>query len=222
MPAITTLVDGTIPVAADFNTSLVAINQVVGTTTTITAYTAGDTLYASGTTALSKLAIGAARTILASTGTAPEWTPLILNVNTTAVGNVGGGTDDLITYSLPAATLGANGEGVLIITWGIGANVANAKTVTLAFGATTLISASLVNGEADTWLLAALVFRTGAATQEAIAFKLKGTTTANLDVSRTTPAETLSGAVTIKNTGAATTTDDISQKGQLVMFLNGG
>jgi hypothetical protein len=36
-------------------------------------YTAGDLLYATGTTALSKLGIGAANRVLTSSGTAPQW-----------------------------------------------------------------------------------------------------------------------------------------------------
>lgn len=41
--------------------------------TGLASYTAGDTLYASGTTTLAKLAIGAANTVLTSTGSAPQW-----------------------------------------------------------------------------------------------------------------------------------------------------
>jgi len=222
VPTLITHLDATVPVAADFNSNFTALNQVCGTTTSYTSYTAGDMIYASATTALSKLAIGAARRMLASTGTAPEWVPDILNLSTTSVGNVGGGTDDLITYSLPAAILGTNAEAVLIITWGTGANNANAKTLTLNFGATAILTTSLTTGQADTWVQIAVVARTAAATQEAIAFLLQGGTTTLIDVETTQPAETLSGAVTIKCTGAATTDNDILQRGQLVLFLNGG
>jgi hypothetical protein len=44
--------------------------------TGLASYTAGDLLYASGTTALSKLAIGASGTFLKSTGSAPSWSAL--------------------------------------------------------------------------------------------------------------------------------------------------
>lgn len=44
--------------------------------TNIGSYITGDMLYASGSTTLSKLAIGGAATILASTGTAPQWQSL--------------------------------------------------------------------------------------------------------------------------------------------------
>jgi hypothetical protein len=41
--------------------------------TNITSYTTGDLIYASGTTILSKLAIGSANTVLTSSGSAPQW-----------------------------------------------------------------------------------------------------------------------------------------------------
>lgn len=41
--------------------------------TNITSYTAGDTLYASGSTTLSKLAIGTSTHIMTSSGSAPQW-----------------------------------------------------------------------------------------------------------------------------------------------------
>jgi hypothetical protein len=55
-----TLVDGTVPVAADFNNNFTALNQVCGTTTSYTGYTTGDVIYASSATALAKLGIGKA------------------------------------------------------------------------------------------------------------------------------------------------------------------
>ena len=53
--------------------TLVAANGGTG----YASYTAGDLLYASGTTALSKLGIGSANQILTSSGSAPQWTTQI-------------------------------------------------------------------------------------------------------------------------------------------------
>ena len=54
-----------------------------------TSYTAGDLLYASGTTALSKLAIGTSTYILTSSGSAPQWSDptgiTVGNANNTAI-----------------------------------------------------------------------------------------------------------------------------------------
>lgn len=65
-------------------------------------YTAGDTLYASGSTALSKLAIGTSTYIMTSSGTAPQWT----NPTTISVGTATNATNS--TYATNLAGGGAN------------------------------------------------------------------------------------------------------------------
>lgn len=142
-----------------------------------------------------------------------------LRVDVTAVGNVGGGTDDLISYSLPANTVLDAGRGVRIRAWGTTANNANAKTVTLAFGATTLISTALTASQAGVWDISAVVVRVGGATQVAIATLNQGGATTIVDSESTSPTEDLTAAVAIKCTGAATANDDISQKGLVVEYF---
>jgi hypothetical protein len=67
-------------------------------------YTIGDLLYATGTTALSKLAIGASTYFLTSSGTAPQWTiPSSVTVGTAT--NLAGGLANQIPYQTgPSAT----------------------------------------------------------------------------------------------------------------------
>src|SRR5438876_7941391 len=88
MASMTTLVDGTIPVAADFNGNFSALNNAIGSNTTITSYVTGDTLYASATNTLSKLAIGTVNKVYSITNGIPAWNgaSVVLNVNTTATG----------------------------------------------------------------------------------------------------------------------------------------
>ena len=85
LTAATTPVAGTevLPIVQSSTTKKLAISDLTPGLSTITvakggtnltSYTAGDLLYASGTTALSKLAIGSANQILQSTGSAPQWT----------------------------------------------------------------------------------------------------------------------------------------------------
>ena len=93
--------------------------QVIGWKTTptsaggtgLTSFTAGDTLYYASGTTLSKLAIGASKTIMTSSGTAPQWS--------TSLDTTQGGTGltsytagDLIYYStgttLSKLAIGAN------------------------------------------------------------------------------------------------------------------
>src|SRR3990167_4920785 len=73
MPVMITLVDGTIPVAADFNTNFTNLNSALGASTAITGYTTGDIVYASAANTLSKLAIGSTAQALAVSGGLPAW-----------------------------------------------------------------------------------------------------------------------------------------------------
>ena len=144
-----------------------------------------------------------------------------LNVNTTAVGNVGAGEDDLITYTLPAATLGVDGMGVRVLAWGYTANNANAKTLKLYFGSTLLVSASLTTSSAGRWAAEMIAIRTGATAQLGYPTMVThDATSMTLGAgSPGTPAETLSGAVVIKATGTATANDDIVNSLLLVELI---
>lgn len=142
-----------------------------------------------------------------------------LSVNTTSVGNVGTGEDDLMTYSLPANTLSTNGYHIEIIAWGRFASNANTKRLKGYFGSTALLdSAGLAVNNAD-WSYYATVTRTGAATQTGNANINTSSSllTAYADV--TTPTETLSGAVTVKMTGEGTADNDIIQDGMIIRFF---
>lgn len=144
-----------------------------------------------------------------------------LNLDVTAVGNVGGGTDNLITYSLPANAMANTASGIKIRVWGTYANNANAKTLNLLFGATSISGAiSGVTAQAGTWCIEAIVVRTGAATQDTfIQYTETGTIGQHINLVGTA-AETLSGAITVKCTGAGTNDNDIVQEGMLVEMLN--
>lgn len=68
-----------------------------------TAYTAGDILYATGSAALSKLAIGTNTYILTSSGSAPQWSiPSGITVGTAT--NIAGGTAGAVPYNSGAGT----------------------------------------------------------------------------------------------------------------------
>lgn len=147
------------------------------------------------------------------------------SVTTTAVGNVGSGTDNLMTYSLPAATLSAAGKGVRITAWGTTANNANPKTVTLAFGATTLITTALTVSQAGVWRIVSEVFSTGTDAQQYVAQLNQGGATTLVDVEQGTAAIDDGAAITIKCTGTVTdggggiNNDDIVQEGMIVEHI---
>lgn len=220
MPALTTLVDFTVPVAADFMNNFNVLNQAIGTSTAITSYTTGDMPYASATNTLSKLAIGANKKKVGSTGTAPEWVNDVLTVNTTSTVSTQTAKETLATYSLPAATLATNAEAIEIMAWGTAKATANNKTQTIDFGGTTVASTGAVANNGGVWQLRATIFRTSATAQAAVGSALSATTPA---LSNSTPAETLSGAITINITSTnVTDTDGTTFKGLLVHFVNGG
>jgi hypothetical protein len=164
----------------------------------------------------------------AGTGSGSAQVSGVINVNTTSVGNVGGGTDDLITYSLPANTLSANGKALRITAGGTYNDTTSAGTlqITLLFGGTTLATmtgpAAAVAGH---WRVQAEVIRTGAATQIGMsAITARPTTAATAQsvvTTATAPGETLSGAVTIRcQAVAGVNNNDIVQTFLLVEVLN--
>ena len=144
----------------------------------------------------------------------------VANVNTTAVGNVGVGEDDLITYSLPANALSANGKGIRIRAWGTAANNANAKTVKLYFGTQVILTTALTVSQTDTWKIDATVWRTGASTQDWESSLIEAGTVSLTDIENGTATQTDTAAITIKCTGTATSDNDIVNEGLTVEFLN--
>src|SRR5690606_35997814 len=66
-----------------------------------------------------------------------------LSVNTTNVGNVGSGEDDLMTYSVPANTLNGNGQRITFRATGTLANNADSKRIRVYFGSDTLVDTGI-------------------------------------------------------------------------------
>src|SRR5213594_4106393 len=77
MATLVTLVDGSIPVAADFNSNYTALNAEIrppGTGGTgISTYTTGDIIYASAANTLSRLAAGSTSQVLTMVAGVPAW-----------------------------------------------------------------------------------------------------------------------------------------------------
>ena len=146
-------------------------------------------------------------------------TPRVLDVNVTAVGNVGSGTDNLITYAIPANTFSANGKTVRVKAWGTTANNGNAKTLTFVVGSQTVVSTALTTSIVGQWEIECLIVRTGASTQDIRARTLQGAT-AIIDAELTAGTQTDTAAITIKCTGTATDNDDIVQEGMITELLN--
>jgi hypothetical protein len=139
-----------------------------------------------------------------------------LSSNSTPVGNVGAGEDNLMTYALPANALATDGQTVRVTCWGTTAANANGKVVKAYFGAT---SVTLINGglNAIPWFIQFFIVRTGAATQQLLGvYQSRNGGTADVQVLRATPAETLSNSITLKLTAEATADNDVVQQFMMV------
>ena len=168
---------------------------------------------------------GAAHTLEAWGGDATGSSSFGPQVNTTAVGNVGTGEDNLITYALPANALSYTKRGVRITAWGTTANNSNTKEVKLYFGTVAIITTALTISQAGVWRITAEIFRTGLSAQDYSSQLVQGGATTLLDAEQGSLTQTETAAITIKCTGAVTdggggvNNDDIVQEGLMVEML---
>ena len=133
----------------------------------------------------------------------------VLLSSTTGVGNITTGEDDLMSYTCPASTLGADGDSYEFEFSGSFAATANNKRVRIKYGGTTMLDTTALLINSGNWFCFGRIIRTGAATQR---YYVEFSTDNALLVATAktgTAAETLSGTVTLKATGEATATDDI-------------
>jgi hypothetical protein len=148
----------------------------------------------------------------------------VLSVNTTAVGNVGAGVDDLMSYDLAASKFAANGAGVRIRGWGTAANNATAKNLLLKFGSASLLGTlALTASQVGKWYVDATVFRTGVDGQDFVALVIEsvGTTLAAGKQAELvgTATEDDGAAITIKFQGEGGADNDVVQEGMIVEYL---
>lgn len=137
--------------------------------------------------------------------------------NVVPASNVGTAETDLMTYAMPGATMAVDEDTVRIHAYGNFAANANSKTLKVHFGAT-VVATAVVTANNTGWEIYATVSRTGAATQVAFG-AYNGQATGAL-LTQSTPAATLSGAVTIKITGqSAVGSNDVTCKSFGIEFL---
>lgn len=141
------------------------------------------------------------------------WSPITskLTTLTTPVGNVGTGEDDLMTYSVPTSALASNGQALRVKAAGTFAANANNKRIRLRLGASLLLDSTALAINGGSWVLDALIIRTGASSQSFVAeIKTGNALLLNL-ISAATSAESLASAVTLKLTAEATADNDVVQ-----------
>lgn len=185
----------------------------------------GDLISASAADTPARLAVGTNNFALvadSAQATGLKWVAIdrTLHVNVTAVGNVGIGEDDLMSYTVPVATLGATGDWIEFNAAGTLAASLNNKRIRVRFGATVIFdSGSLAITAATDWSLEGQIIRTGAATQKCFSRLNTSSATLAAYADYSTAAETLSGTVVLKVTGEATADNDVVEETLTVRFL---
>ena len=143
------------------------------------------------------------------------------SVQYAVVGNVGAGVDNMMTYSLPADALNADGNYVRIQGWGKAASNATAKNLLLKFGAASVIGTlALTASQAGTWYVDAYIFRTGSDTQDFIGTVHEGVGTTLAAGKQAiifgTATEDEDAAITIVFQGEGGADNDVTQEAMVV------
>lgn len=121
----------------------------------------------------------------------------------------------MATLSLPPVTLGNPGEVIKFRAWGTGVNNANTKTLKVYFGASTLtftIPASI----AAKWCVDVHIVHVSASVQQMIGTMVTTNASTSNDCQTAAPTEDATTALTVKVTGTATTTGDITMTGLII------
>lgn len=146
----------------------------------------------------------------------------VLSSQYTAVGNVGAGSDTLMTYTLPAATLAADGRRVRIRGTGRMSGSASTKTLVLAVGGAAFVvnTKTTAPTAAMQWACEFELTRMSATTQVLTGWGSVGSDFQS--VLRVLPVETLANAVAITfyGTDSGAVNDAIQQDDMTVTLLN--
>ena len=135
----------------------------------------------------------------------------VINNDITSSANSGASATDLITYTLGANALKTTTDYIEIEAFGIFAANANAKSISLIFGSTTIYSISPTAINSGSWSLRAKIIRRTSTTQEIIV-EGNGTNSVLIKTSYTAGTENLATDLVIKVNATGVATNDITQK----------
>lgn len=156
---------------------------------------------------------------LAGAGSATYLPSGVINVNTT---NAGTAADlvktTLISYTLPANSLNANGKAVRVKAYGVFAGNANSKSAGIDFGGTELISKTSVYNNLS-WSIEALVIRNGTNSQEYIAELDVDGQSAGRRRGTAAITDTANIAIDIWGQNGVASASDIVAEGMIVEYL---
>lgn len=137
----------------------------------------------------------------------------VLATGYTSVGNVGSGEDTLLSYSVEANALSADGAEIEAILSGVYAANANNKTLKLKWNGTTVLTlgpAAVNNGQYEVRAYFKRISSTHVRPYGFVVTTNAAAAIVSAFITRTTIATTFSGAVTLLVTGEATSDNDIT------------
>lgn len=140
---------------------------------------------------------------------------LVSSINTTVVGNITTGEDNLMSYTLPYNWLSTDGDSMPWKATFTIASTINAKRIRGKFGATTFFdtgAAGIPISTALTLYVKGEVIRTSGTAQYAYGLVDTNGVVLGAYTAEATPAETMAGAIVLQFTGEGVATDDIRQK----------
>lgn len=142
-----------------------------------------------------------------------------LTSSTTDVGNVGSGEDTLISYVIPANTLGDDLQYLEVFAWGSVAANANNKTIKLKIGSTTLFDTGAVAANDGSWMIDARIIRTGAGSMQSITRCISSNSLIVNSANYVIVSEDTASSLTLSCTGEGTSNADIIQHGQIIKWF---
>lgn len=140
--------------------------------------------------------------------------------STAEIGNIGGGEDPLMSFSLPAGTFNRVGCALRITVFGTTAANANVKTLKLYFGSTVILTVGPTAANDQHWIQEYVVVSSVIANRQYWTLLISTWNGALLVPFRGEASQTTSGAILIKCTGEGVATGDIIQRGMLVELLH--
>jgi hypothetical protein len=155
---------------------------------------------------------------------------IVLFNSSTQVATVGTGEETAYTFSIPGNTLSADNQWLQVTAWSTAGATGTNKQLRVKFGATTISDSTAANFSSGSlmWVECKL-FRTGAATQRSFCVGSDGASgslvngaSSNTWKNLTTPAETLSGAVTFLVTQQSATAANQTANGVILMWNPAG
>lgn len=209
-------VTATMPLTTDFTNGTIVTLRNIGTSNNVLIIVPTSTDTIDGASSL-VLRDGQSVTLQSYNG---DWLLVgenrktVLFNGTTAVGNVGAGEDDLITYTMPANTLYDDGDYIEVTTCG---TVNGTNTFKLYLGSTAILSHTFSGAGSKDFKVTATIIKDGTGSQKVITNLVDGGGS-NIDTEYTDTSEDETTNLVIKGTGEGTSNDDVVQEFMIVKW----